>query len=541
MAAATSAGTPELRRALRAIKRAGRGPQVAAFFDYDGTVIDGYSASAFYEHRIRHREIGPIELARTLLARRRGIHTSEEFGSFLELSLASWEGRDEHELEELGEALFKHAIASRLHLEVWRLVEEHKAMGHTLVLASSATRFQVEPMARELGADVVLCTPLEVVDGRLTGRVGGEPLWSEGKARAVRALAAERGLDLGRAFAYSNGAEDIEFLEAVGKPTAVQPEDELRAEAERRGWPVLDCASRGGRPGLRDLARTGAFYGAFAGAALTGTGAGLLNRSRSTMVEITGGVGADVGLSLAGVRVEVVSGSENLWAARPCVFVFNHQSKLDPIVLMKLLRGGFTGVAKAEAKKVPGFGQLFQLAGVAFIERSDSRQARRALEPAVAKLRDEGISLVIAPEGTRSATPRLGPFKKGPFHIAMQAQVPMVPIVLRNVGEVMWRGAQLLSPGTIEVAVLPAVDTTAWSADTIDDHVAEVREMFLDTLSAWPGEGADGREMRPSRRRPAARPRAKSKRSSGRGGVERSAPSSAGGRRQAARRAGGGS
>ena len=75
MPVVASAGTPELQRALRAVKRAGRGGQVAAFFDYDGTVIGGYSASAFYEHRIRHREIGPIELARTLLARRRGIHS----------------------------------------------------------------------------------------------------------------------------------------------------------------------------------------------------------------------------------------------------------------------------------------------------------------------------------------------------------------------------------------------------------------------------------------------------------------------------------
>jgi putative phosphoserine phosphatase/1-acylglycerol-3-phosphate O-acyltransferase len=424
------------------------------------------------------------------------------------------------------------------------------------VLASSATRFQVEPMARELGADAVLCTPLEIVDGIVTGRVGGEPLWSEAKARAVRALAAEWGLDLGRAFAYSNGAEDIEFLAAVGKPTAVQPEAALRAEAEGRGWPVLECASRGGRPGLRDIARTGAFYGAFAGAALTGAGAGLLNRSRSTMVEITGGVGADVGLSLAGIRVEVVCGSENLWAARPCVFVFNHQSKLDPIVMMKLLRGGFTGVAKREAANVPGFGQFFRLAGVAFIDRGNIAQARRALEPAVAKLRDEGISLVIAPEGTRSATPRLGPFKKGPFHIAMQAQVPMVPIVLRNVGEVMWRGAQVLSPGTIEVAVLPAVDTSGWSAETIEDHVADVRGMFLDTLSAWPGEGTlkgtggDGRSRQPglrpaAGRKPAsaaaaARTRAKSKQSSARGGGARSASSRADGRRQAAQREAGG-
>ena len=154
---------------------------------------------------------------------------------------------------------------------------------------------------------------------------------------------------------------------------------------------------------------------------------------------------------------------------------------------------------------------------------------------------------MIAPEGTRSATPRLGHFKKGPFHIAMQARVPMVPIVLRNVGEVMWRGAQVLSPGTVEVAVLPAVDTRRWSAETIDDHVAEVRQMFLDTLSAWPGEDGDARGRQPSRRRAAAgrkpvsaaaaaRPRAKSKQSSARAGAARSAPGKGRGRESVRRR-----
>ena len=96
---------------------------------------------------------------------------------------------------------------------------------------------------------------------------------------------------------------------------------------------------------------------------------------------------------------------------------------------MKLLRGGFTGVAKAEAASIPLWGQMFSLAGVAFVERGNARQSKEALEPAVRKMRDEGWSLAIAPEGTRSPTPRLGPFKKGAFHIAMQAGVPMVPIV----------------------------------------------------------------------------------------------------------------
>jgi putative phosphoserine phosphatase/1-acylglycerol-3-phosphate O-acyltransferase len=96
------------------------------------------------------------------------------------------------------------------------------------------------------------------------------------------------------------------------------------------------------------------------------------------------------------------------------------------------------------------------------------------------------MSLVIAPEGTRSPTPRLGRFKKGAFHIAMQAEVPMVPVVLRNVGEVMWRGAQILSPGTVEVAVLPPIDTSEWRRETIGEHVAQVRELFVATLADWP-------------------------------------------------------
>jgi putative phosphoserine phosphatase/1-acylglycerol-3-phosphate O-acyltransferase len=203
---------------------------------------------------------------------------------------------------------------------------------------------------------------------------------------------------------------------------------------------------------------------------------------------VTGGVGSDLGLAVAGIDVDIVEGTEHLWSARRFVFVFNHQSKLDTIVVAKLLRTEFTGVAKKEAANVPGFGQFFRLAGVAFIDRSDPAKAREALTPAVDKIREEGLSLVMAPEGTRSATPRLGAFKKGAFHIAMQAEVPMVPIVLRNVGELMWRGSQVLRPGTIEVCVLPPVDTGDWRRETMTDHVAEVRGMFLATLKNWPTE-----------------------------------------------------
>ncbi|ANY05281.1 HAD-IB family hydrolase [Pseudonocardia sp. HH130630-07] len=476
---------------LAAVRDAPPGPGTIAYFDYDGTVIDGYSAGAFYRRRLREFDVGPVEMVRTVLSGMRGIRTDDDFKEFLAITLATWKGRSEDELHELGRTLFREEIAGALHPEVWELVAAHREQGHEIVMASSATRFQVQPMATELGADRVLCTELEVSGGVLTGRVAGISLWGAGKAAAVRADAHARGADLAGCFGYANGTEDAEFLSAVGRPVAVSPTDSLRRLAAERGWPVLDCAPRGGLfPGVSDVARTAVFYGGMAGGLAAAAGAGLLHGSRRRFVDMAASVGSDVAFGLAGIDVEV-TGAEHLVTARPCVFVFNHQSKFDVPILMKLLRDGFTGVAKAEAARIPLWGQLFQIADVAFVERGDTRQARAALQPAVDKLRDEGISLAIAPEGTRSPTPRLGRFKKGAFHIAMQAQVPVVPIVIRNAGEIMWRGAQTLRGGKVQVAVQPPVDTTHWVAEDAGKHAEQIRELFLDTLTHWPEAGSD--------------------------------------------------
>jgi putative phosphoserine phosphatase / 1-acylglycerol-3-phosphate O-acyltransferase len=438
------------------IYEAPEGPAVLACFDYDGTLIGGYS----------------------------------------DLSLATWKGKSQDEVEALGTKLFKSAIAARLHREAWELLQAHRLMGHTLVLASSATRFQVAPMAAELGIDHVLCTAAEVDrDGRLTGRASGRPVWGEGKADALVALAQEHEIDLTASFAYSSGEEDEPMLRAVGNPVAVEPTGALGAMAAREGWPVISCAPRGGRPGLLQMARTGAFFAGLGGGMALGAGVGLITGSRRPIVDVTSLVGADVGLALAGVRVRVVAGTDHLWSARPCVFLFNHQSNIDPIVVMKLLGQGFTAVGKAEAKKIPFFGPMFQLAGVAFVDRADRDKALAALAPAVAKIRDERLSLMIAPEGTRSRTPTLGPFKKGPFHIAMQAGVPVVPVVLRGAGEVMRKGDQTIRPGLVEVVVLPPVPTDEWTVETIGARVAEVRERYVKTLAEWPGTPVPSRAL----------------------------------------------
>jgi len=79
-------------------------------------------------------------------------------------------------------------------------------------------------------------------------------------------------------------------------------------------------------------------------------------------------------------------------------------------------------------------------------------------------------------------TDKLAPFKKGAFHLAMQAGVPIVPIVIHNSGDVQPKGDLLFHPGTVHVDVLPPVDTSNWSVNTIDKHVAEVQQMYLDAL-----------------------------------------------------------
>jgi putative phosphoserine phosphatase/1-acylglycerol-3-phosphate O-acyltransferase len=93
-----------------------------------------------------------------------------------------------------------------------------------------------------------------------------------------------------------------------------------------------------------------------------------------------------------------------------------------------------------------------------------------------------GLSVAIAPEGTRSSGDRLGEFKKGPFHIAMQAGVPIVPIVIHNASDVLPKGNFFIRPTQVVVDVLEPVSTEGWRAETIDAHVRDVRERFLNAL-----------------------------------------------------------
>src|SRR5271167_5208142 len=169
---------------IEQIKMAPDGPKVAAFFDFDGTMIQGYSAGALYAHRARNLDLGPDEFVRTMRAALGGPLTEEAFKDLLVQGIRGWVGRTEDDLMELGEQLFTQEIAGALFHGAWRLVRAHQNHGHTVVIATSATRMQAQPLARELGVDHVLCTELETEHGVLTGGLVGRTLWGEGKAAA---------------------------------------------------------------------------------------------------------------------------------------------------------------------------------------------------------------------------------------------------------------------------------------------------------------------------------------------------------------------
>ncbi len=475
---------------LDTVRTAPRGRRTGAFFDFDGTLIDGYSAMAMMQMRWRRREMSPLEIARLLAVGVEAGLGRADFERFMRVGVRAFRGRQADDMAELGEKLMRSVLGGTMYPEGWDLVAAHKRRGHTVVVATSALPFQVGPLARELGVDHVLCTELETRDGVLTGEVDGPILWGPGKAAAVREFAKANRIDLAKSFAYGNGSEDEQFLETVGRPNAVNATKDLQRLADERGWPSARFTARG-RPGVVEVGRTVAAYSGLTAGLYAGLGVGLLKRSRKSAANTTMSLGSDVGLALGGIKLDV-AGAEHLNSSRPAVFIFNHQSWLDGMIIMKLLRENVTAVAKKEVASQPIMGQIGWLLNMAYVDRSDRTQAIKALEPVVDKIR-EGYSLAISPEGTRSPTPRVGTFKKGAFHMAMQSGAPIVPIVIRNAGQHLWRGSVFMRSGTVEINVLPPISVEDWTRDELDERVEEVRQLFVDHLEEWPSNGEVGR------------------------------------------------
>jgi 1-acyl-sn-glycerol-3-phosphate acyltransferase len=252
--------------------------------------------------------------------------------------------------------------------------------------------------------------------------------------------------------------------------------------AAQESWPILRMDDRPGADPIA-LARTVAAYGGVFTGLAAGIGTGLFGVDSRHAAENGVRLASELGLGLAGVRVEV-KGARHLWTHRPAIFLFTHQSALDLPIVVHLLEGGCTGLVKTELRQTPGLAQALRLMDWTFVDRGASEGAGNALAAAVRQLA-EGRSLAVAPEGTRSLTPAPGPFKHGAFLIARRAGVPVVPIVIRNSGRLMAKSTRTIHSGRVDVCVHPAIDVSSWKARQIPERVEEVHRLYVDTIAGW--------------------------------------------------------
>lgn len=471
---------------VKRIEAGPQGPKNIVIFDFDGTLIAGYSASAFFQAHLRKGEYNAFDLAGAGVAIWQSVAKAIEMQELLGKAIAKWKGKNEGELALLGEKIFDKTLSDKVYPEMVTLLLAHRRAGHTIAIASSATRFQVEPTARFLGIEHVMTSTVEVRDGVLTGRMLEPQMWGKGKADAVKAFVKARKAKLADTWFYADGDEEIGLMQAVGHPVPTNPGKELEATARAKGWDILRHSSRGSTtPEL--LTRTATGLMSLFPLLYTGIGFGLLTRNKRNAANLTLPLWADSVMLASGVKLRV-QGRELLNAQRPAVFLFNHRNNFDAFFVGALVRTDLAWVGKAELKKNPISAMLSRLVPVAFVERSGgtSEEAAQALEP-VAKMVREGCSIMIAPEGTRvrDMTVSVGPFKKGAFHMARTLGVPIVPIVIRNALDVAGRDAVMLRSGTVDIAVLPPVQTDGWTEQNTGRKAEEVRQMFIDTLGDW--------------------------------------------------------
>ncbi len=463
------------------IDRGPSGPKIGAFFDVDGTLLAGFSAIAFWRDRLLSGQMSLSDVSENLLAFVGFQRGRVGFSGMLAAWSGILRGTPEQDLVATGVRLFDSELAALVYPESRALVTAHLRRGHTVAIVSAATRYQVEPLARDLGIEHVLCTRLEVEDGKFTGRYISPPCWGEGKASAVRELASRDGVDLEQSYFYSDAAEDLPLFEIVGRPRPTNPDARLARIAERRTWPVRKFKSRG-RPGVAEVVRTILATTSGATAFLLGLPLAFVTGRPKELFDFSLAAWGDLGTALAGIEL-AVEGEEHLWSDRPAVFIFNHQSAIDVLLLCKLLRRDFVGVAKKELRRVPFLGSFARFSGTVFIDRANSTLGdpraparRRTRSAAAPRSRSRPRARARRRRGSH-------PFKKGAFHMAMQARVPIVPIVIKNALDALPKHGLVIRPARIEVVVHPPISTRGWVREDIDLHIAEVRRLYEETLS----------------------------------------------------------
>ncbi|HUR52395.1 MAG TPA: HAD-IB family hydrolase [Mycobacteriales bacterium] len=216
----------------------------AAFFDVDNTMIRGASIYFFGKGMAGRGLITTKDLLKFGYQQVKfRVAGKEDLGAVAEArekALSLVEGKAVAEIVAYGEEIYDELMAERIWSGTRALAQTHLDAGQRVWLVTATPVELARIIAKRLGLTGALGTVSEVENGKYTGRLVGEPLHGPSKAEAVRALAEREGLDLARCTAYSDSANDIPMLSAVGTAVAVNPDTALRAAAKENGWEVRD-------------------------------------------------------------------------------------------------------------------------------------------------------------------------------------------------------------------------------------------------------------------------------------------------------------
>jgi len=186
-----------------------------------------------------------------------------------------------------------------------------------------------------------------------------------------------------------------------------------------------------------------------------------------------GHTGVRLALFLSGIRYRV-SGRERIPLDRAAVYCSNHQSNVDPPVLFEALHPRMHILYKHEIDAIPLLARAFRHGGFIPIDRRNKESAARSIEAGARSIRS-GNSFLIFPEGTRSKTDEMLPFKKGGFRMAIAAQAPVVPVAVQGGRAAMRRGSWIIRPVTVDIRVGVPVETAGMGAEDRERLIATVR------------------------------------------------------------------